>query len=189
MKIRSGFVSNSSSTSYVILIPNNFDVDAFVYSHLDEIRKSYREQHYEEFPRYVKVGNKHVKAPVQKVILPFEYIDGFIQRFKKNISKGSMYQNSQNRNYYDMYTIPTIMKSLVISETRGGPDEGIITFVKEDKLKDLANDFKQKEISAEEKELIKNQINAERTEWELKREEKKKAMRHIDPFDEEQWEN
>jgi hypothetical protein len=37
MKIRTGFVSNSSSSSFVVLIPKDFDVEAFLKSRENDI--------------------------------------------------------------------------------------------------------------------------------------------------------
>lgn len=37
MKIRNGFVSNSSSSSYVVFIPDNFNLDYTIYEDNDEI--------------------------------------------------------------------------------------------------------------------------------------------------------
>lgn len=45
MKIRNGFVSNSSSSSYVILIPEDFNVEDFIFSNLNKIQKLYQEKH------------------------------------------------------------------------------------------------------------------------------------------------
>jgi len=191
MKIRNGFVSNSSSTSYVILVPNDFDVDACVFANLDKLREAYREEHWQEFPAVRYRGKKGEPDPPQpRVIIPFEYINEFIQRFKGYLKKGAIHEGNIPRGkYMDMETVRSIMNDLVMSRIEGGPDEGTITFVKEDFLRNKLNNFKNGGIPENEREEIIKKIKEERADWERIKAEAKTKMKHIDPYGEEQWEN
>lgn len=181
MKIRSGFVSNSSSTSYVILIPNGFDADDFVYSKLDTLRKRYAEDNWREYGRPKK------GEPKPKVILPYEYIDEFIKRFKKYLKSGSIYSDGDRNSYSDMYSISEIMKPLIIARVEGGPDEGTLTFVKQNKIDDLINGYEANSMSEEEKEQLRSKMKAEGEEYHRIKNIKREKMKNIDPYGEEEW--
>jgi len=59
MKIRNGFVSNSSSSSFVVILPKNFDPDSIDYSKYDnlgEIKKSENNAIAKELKKLIKRG-------------------------------------------------------------------------------------------------------------------------------------
>jgi hypothetical protein len=185
MKIRSGFVSNSSSTSYVIVVPEDFDVDSLVYSHLDELKEMYRQSHRKEFPPY-KAGQ-----PKPKVFIPFDYIDKFIQKFKKHLKAGGIHYEEGWELYY---AVAKMMKEYVVSDIETGPDAGIIEFMSEKKLKEKLAKIKNDKMPDDEKEKLKKRIQADREVWEKELEEKDKRkallkdkMKGVDPYGEEEW--
>jgi hypothetical protein len=181
MKIRSGFVSNSSSTSYVILVPNGFDVDDFVYSNLDALRKRYAEDNRREYPR----PKKGETGP--KVILPYDYIENFIKRFKGYVKSGSLYGDNDRYSYGDLYLISDMMKSLIIANVEGGPDQGTLTFVKQDKIINIFNKYEANDIGEEEKSQLRSKIKVEREEYERIKKDTETKMKGIDPYGEENW--
>lgn len=183
MKIRTGFVSNSSSTSYVILVPSDFDVDDFVYSKLDTLRKKYAEDNRREYPRPKKGEEK------PKVILPFDYIEEFIKRFKKYVKRGGLYSEEDRYSYGDMYTISDMMKDLVIANVEGGPDQGTLTFVKQNEVQDLISGYDANSMSKEEKEKLRNKMKEEREEYIRIKNIKREKTKHIDPYGEESWDD
>jgi len=180
MKIRNGFVSNSSSTSYVILIPTNFDVDTFVFNNLDKLREIY----FDDMPRS--------KRGAKREVLPFDYIDSFISRFKKHIKNGGVGEDGYDGNSAnDMYAIQEMMadNGLVIAEFEGGPDASYVSFVRERDIRNKLDAFQQHQPAANEVDALRKKINDERDKQVKKKADKRKKTKDIDPYDEEQWED
>jgi len=83
MKIRTGFVSNSSSTSYVILIPNDLDIDDFIYANIATIEKKYIEEH--------TPWRRKNEPPAPAAVMPYDYIDKMIKGIKAAIKRKGIY--------------------------------------------------------------------------------------------------
>ena len=158
MKIRTGFVSNSSSSSYVVLIPNDFDVDDFVYANLKAIEPMYREQSEGEYG----YGRK------KKKVMEYNYIDDIINRLRKYIKGGSLYGEDD---YLITQIVTELMGSLIIKEFDSGCSEGdYITFIKEDEIFDKLNSYQPKKVSEADKKAMMDKAN-----------QKKKSKKSIDP--------
>jgi hypothetical protein len=115
MKIRQGFVSNSSSSSFVILLPKNFDPDMYV----DNMEDSEIE----------KILSDHDVKSKKKIK---EYLTMLVK--DKGIYSGD--------NYKAFYMCSDVLDEFVITEVEGGPDDGSITLLSEkerERLKNLLN--------------------------------------------------
>jgi len=115
MKIRSGFVSNSSSSSFVILLPENF---------LDVID-------------YDKITNKYEDFPLDgfKDLLKM-LIDN------EELWYDSIYEYC-NTDEFEDFDFPDhldkLVKPYVIAEVEGGPDEGKIIIANKNKINEILN--------------------------------------------------
>ncbi len=108
MKMRKGFVSNSSSSSFVILLPEKFSIDDIDWSKYnmfinDETTKE----------ESIKIVKESIKKIIQEKRL-FEY-----------------------GNYDSFNIIPEIFSDFIIAEIECGSDEGQIVLVDRDKVKKL----------------------------------------------------
>jgi len=115
MKIRQGFVSNSSSSSFVLLLPKNFDADKYVDNMEDvEINGIIREYDMEDKNELKEIFNKLVKDA---------YIYG-------------------EDNYKAFNVCSDVLKEFIVTEVEGGPDESSISLLSEkerERLKNLLN--------------------------------------------------
>jgi len=117
MKIRLSFVSNSSSSSFVIVIPNNFDVDKITN---EEIDRSYWES--------------------KKYILD----DGSINydRIKKGLGCAIVQGGLYNEDNYELYEFAIdLLRKYSIICFNTGPDCGEIAFVKQSDLERSLKEF------------------------------------------------
>jgi len=88
--------------------------------------------------------------------------------------------------YEFYYTISDIMYDLSICGIDTGPDEGIITFVKErDLLRKIRNI---KQLPANDIDELREKMKKEKEEYVRKKEEKRSHIKKIDPYEEEDWE-
>lgn len=113
MKTRNGFVSNSSSTSFVILLPENFDVETDV--NWEDIKDSLYEydKNVEESARIPKT-KEAIKTLIKK-----GYVDGY--------DDGD-----------DVYALEKALKKYIVAEieTGGGGDDAAI-LVSPEKVKKI----------------------------------------------------
>lgn len=112
MKIRNGFVSNSSSSSFVLLLPLNYDLTIEEIQHeMDEISKK---------------DKWYRKPDPEKVLYQFK-------KLKKYKSIG------QDDNYESYDTLIQILDPFIIATVEGGPDDGSITLANRGKVRSVLN--------------------------------------------------
>lgn len=102
MKIRNGFVSNSSSSSFIILLPDNFDVDKHI------------EENWEEFDSYTIGGildeyDDEIEEGMDEIVFAKDKLKEIINNF---IDEGYVYQEDYTFNIIekclDYYCIANI---------------------------------------------------------------------------------
>jgi hypothetical protein len=86
-----------------------------------------------------------------------------------------------------------MIRDLIISQMETGPDEGSISFVKEENIRDKASKFNVK-LGYDERENILRNIKEEEEEYikikaekEEKIKERKNKIKGVDPYEEEEW--
>jgi len=110
MKTRNGFVSNSSSSSFVVLLPDNFDVDSFV---TEELVNSLDEYTLED-------------------IESDDVVDGVRKIIKNFIKDGETdYDNCS------ISIVSEVLKDYIIASIEGGPDDGCGVLVETSKVKKI----------------------------------------------------
>ena len=118
MKIRAGFVSKSSSSSYVIVVPNSFEVDKISN---EEIDKS-----------YIRDYNEYVRAD--------DSVD--YDKVKKDLAKCIEQGSLWHEDNYAMFEVSTtLLSKYVISSIETGPEGGEISFIKQSSLERLLKKF------------------------------------------------
>ena len=111
MKTRNGFVSNSSSSSFVVLLPDNFDVDSFV---TEELVNSLDVDSLED------IESDDVVGEVRKIIEKF-IIDS----------------QTEYDDYRSMSIVSEVLKDYIIAEIESGPDDGLGILVETSKVKKI----------------------------------------------------
>ena len=106
MKIRNGFVSNSSSSSFIVLLPKGFDADKFADNLTDEQLNPSKWDSYDR--EEVREGIKLLME--QKSLW---YDQGIVGRLKYNY----------------LYPVSEMLSEYIIGSTEGGPDDGSISLV------------------------------------------------------------
>lgn len=124
MKIRSGFVSNSSSSSYVILIK---DVDSFVTSNIESIIENALDDN--EYDGYFELSEEAQQETNKKII------DEFKKELTESIRSGSC-SGYDDDNIYSILS-GLDLKKYTLARAAGGPDDGCIVFVTLDKVKGI----------------------------------------------------
>ena len=113
MKIRSGFVSNSSSSSYIVLLPKNFDAIKYVDNMTDEeIDKLFR-------------WDKHDRSEIKEAL-------------KSLCIDGTIYDD----NYEQKNICSEVLREYVIADVQTESDGGSISLVtgtEREKIKKLLN--------------------------------------------------
>lgn len=111
MKIRAGFVSNSSSSSFVIMLPKNFDADMFIDNMTDEEIEGLIEEH-----------NMKNKDQIKDIL-------------RSCVNDGGTWNGEKG-----YYMCTELLNDFVVTTVEGGPDDGSISIMSEkerDRLKDL----------------------------------------------------
>jgi len=116
MKIRNGFVSNSSSSSFVILLPENF---------LDEVEYDKITDGYDNFPL------DDFKGLLKKLVDEGGIYDDDVYEYSK------VYDKNREYDFYDNLNV--ILKPYVIADLEGGPDEGQIIVADSKKINKILN--------------------------------------------------
>ena len=112
MKIRNGFVSNSSSSSYVILLPKDFDVNSFSVSD-EKIQKLNKWREDED-----KWDQNRIREEITNFIL-----------YK--------YANPNDSGNYDV--LAEVLEEYVIATIETGPDSGEAILIDADKALQILN--------------------------------------------------
>ena len=115
MKIRSGFVSNSSSSSFVILLPENFL----------------------EIVDYDKITDGDEDFPL-------DTFKGLLKKLidEKGLYNDDVYEYSKSNGaveYYLSDTLNDIIRPYIIAEVEGGPDEGQFIIADTKKINEILN--------------------------------------------------
>jgi hypothetical protein len=118
MKVRAGFVSNSSSSSYVIVIPKNFDVNKISN---EEIDKCY----VHDYDTYITDDGSVDYDKVRKEIVDC-------------IEQGGIWHESN----YGLFSICSdLLDKYSISSIETGPEGGEISIIKQANLERLLEKF------------------------------------------------
>jgi hypothetical protein len=111
MKIRNGFVSNSSSSSFVVMLPKNFDPKLFVDNMTDEeIDNAFQWDNYTR-----------------------EEIFNAISRL---YTDKCLYQYDDSK---EMNICSELLDEFIITSTEGGPDDGTISLVSDEEREKIKN--------------------------------------------------
>lgn len=116
MKIRNGFVSNSSSSSFVILLPENF-LDIVDYKKITD--------EYEDFPLDA------FKGLLKQLVDDGGFCNEEIYEYSKKYDKHHEYD------FYD--NLDDVIRPYVIAEVEGGPDDGQIIVADSKKINEILN--------------------------------------------------
>ena len=108
MKVRNGFVSNSSSSSYVLVIPNEFDV-----------------KKYFEFKNIKELEDLEV-FDFDAVEENVETLDDVIETLSKDIKNGSTFEYD-NYGYFQLFS--SLFDDFILSSDDVGSDDGGITYL------------------------------------------------------------
>lgn len=106
MKVKMGFVTNSSSTSYLVFIPDKFELTKFVHLIDDDFKEMFLEGEDEHDPEMTYDS----------------YIQGIFDKLKKN---GMIGECDQRLAYYGLIEILRNLE-LVVHSWDDGPDAGRI---------------------------------------------------------------
>jgi len=160
MKIRTGFISNSSSSSFVtVYLPDNFDYDVQMEWCLETKDKWKKEQ-----------------------IVKINYND--FKKFKKN----KIYREAADWEKY--YGMKYFLYSFIIDSGNLDSEEGNSEITLTDSVygKAVKKDLEEKcRINNEKYELQAERRRRKRYLQQDRREKMKEKMRHIDPYGEEEW--
>lgn len=106
MKVKMGFVTNSSSTSYLIFVPDGFELTKFVHLVDDDFKEMFLEEEDEDDPEMTYES----------------YIQGIFNKLKES---GTIDEYDQRLAYYGLIEIFRNLE-LVVHTWDGGPDSGIL---------------------------------------------------------------
>ena len=104
MKIRNGFVSNSSSSSYLVVIPEKFDVKEFL-------------------------NKKNID--IENLDFEVENIDELIEKINGYINEGKIWECE---NYEEFYWISDLFSDMVLTGFDVSSDSGTIIFKKDTEI-------------------------------------------------------
>ena len=124
MKIRQGFVSNSSSSSFVILLPENFDVEKHIEEKWDKLDSYSIGNIIDEFDDEFEDGMDEDAFAKEKFKL-------IINKF---IEKGYVYQDD-----IGFYTIGEVLDDYCIASVEVSSDGGSGTLADREQIKKILN--------------------------------------------------
>jgi hypothetical protein len=101
MKIRNGFVSNSSSSSFVVLLPDNFDVTSFVETHWKDVDLS-------DFDFDDDADDDTAKAKVNEIV-------------KKFIEDGEVYEGNEDDH---LWLVRELFRDYIMADFDVSSDSG-----------------------------------------------------------------
>jgi hypothetical protein len=123
MKIRNGFVSNSSSSSFLVVLPNDLDLKEFIISKKEDIKETISSDHGE-------CDDNQLDVIIDKV-------------YKAVIDNNVWVDNFDYSDDYNIYNIiDYLFGSYSIASFETGSDSGEIQFISEEKLLEKLNNFK-----------------------------------------------
>ncbi len=125
MKIRKGFVSNSSSSSFVVVIPRNLDVDSTVNNTITELIESGELE-----PKYVSEKYLTLDGRIS--------VDKIKKAVFECLSDGSIW-HEYNRDIY--YIIERMLSKYALASFETGPEGGEIVFLKQSQVEDMLKKF------------------------------------------------
>jgi hypothetical protein len=159
MKIRTGFVSNSSGSNFILIyLPNDFDFDSVMESEMEKIKNKKKKNYY------------------------YEEIQGItsldIDQLKKS---GVCYEGENGQKFWGLYQFLRDYILFVEHEACHEGD-GIIRLINKEIFDKMASiDNKNREINNKFKDVVSNK--------KIRREILKDKMKGINPYGEEQWDD
>jgi hypothetical protein len=131
MKIRNGFVSNSSSSSFVVLLPENFDFEKHVEENFDKLDKWTKDDILE---RYEYDGDDSGKEKFEK--------EKSIE-ILKDLKKHGYFDSYEN--YFEMNVVNELLADYIIVSMESGPDSGYCELMNKDGVNRIKNILKKVE--------------------------------------------
>jgi len=129
MKIKSDFVTNSSSTSYLVYIPDNFKIEKF------------RDMILEHFDEDLKEALDCFEPNDDGDLTIDEIIEKLFKEFNDLISSGVSYQY-ENNFYYIMNDLLDKLDLVLDTEENSSSDNGVITNINSKILKNKIKTIK-----------------------------------------------
>lgn len=126
MKIKQDFITNSSSTSYLVYIPDNFDIRKFK----DMIKVNFQDD-----------VTEYCDNIPDKPITEDEFFQFFFNEFNNLIKQGDLYQYDNSQLFYLASNIIDELE-LVLSDEPTGSDAGLIQNVNVKIIKEKINTIK-----------------------------------------------
>ena len=132
MKIRQGFVSNSSSSSFVVLLPEKFDIENHVKENFDKMSKctigDIIEQFSEDFEEMVEMDEQ---------LFAMKKTMDVVELFKK---EKHFYSYEK---YREIEIIDEILTDYIIAKFDTGSDDGGCELLSRDKIKKIKEILKE----------------------------------------------
>lgn len=126
MKTRNGFVSNSSSSSFVICLPPDMTVDKFC------------EKYAEDFIQYALENELYLDDGIETEKDRDKIIEKFKEFMLDLVEDGSVNIYDHGGEIY--FFSEGVMSRYVVAEISTGPDDGSVAIVDNDKLKKILSE-------------------------------------------------